>query len=87
MRVSAEVVARRVDEKIVLVHLGSDQIYSLNVTGGRYWELLAEQLDPDAIVSTLVAEFDIDETSVRDEIARLTSDLLHHGLVVGDPHG
>ena len=87
MRVSAEVVARRVDEKIVLVHLGSDQIYSLNVTGGRYWELLAEQLDPEAIVSTLVAEFDIDEASVRDEITRLTSDLLLHGLVVGDPRG
>ena len=82
MRVSAEVVARRVDDKIVLVHLGTDQIFSLNVTGGRYWELLTEQLDPEAIVRQLVTEFDIDDGSARDEIASLTADLLRNGLVV-----
>jgi len=35
-----EVVARRVDDEIVLMHLGTSHIFALNPTGARFWELL-----------------------------------------------
>ena len=87
MRVSTDVVARRVDDSVVLVHLGSDRIYSLNVTGGRFWELLSEGLDSEAIVRHLVAEFDIDGDSARAEMEQLAADLVRHGLVVESVDG
>jgi hypothetical protein len=35
LQVASDVVSRRVDEELVLVHLGKDRIYSLNVTAAR----------------------------------------------------
>jgi len=40
-RPSEDTVTQRVGEGIVLVHLPTDRIYSLNPTATRLWELLA----------------------------------------------
>jgi len=34
---SRDVVARRLEDEIVLVHLQKNRIYSLNRTGARFW--------------------------------------------------
>jgi hypothetical protein len=87
LQVASDVVSRRVDEEMVLVHLGRDRIYSLNVTAARYWELLGDGLEHATILQRLQDEFDVDETVLCDEVDRLVTDLTREGLVVEDADG
>jgi hypothetical protein len=81
IRVAPDVVARRLDDEVVLVHLGTNRIWTLNATGGRYWELLEEGLGHEIIVRRMREEFEVDETTLEQEIASITADLRRAGLV------
>jgi hypothetical protein len=81
LRLNPDVVSRRLDDEVVLVHLGTNQIYRLNATGARFWELAAEGLDERAIAARLRAEFDVGEEQVRGEIASMVERLASEGLV------
>jgi hypothetical protein len=75
------VVARRLEDEIVLVNLATDRIFSLNRTGARYWELLDDGLEQDVIVRRLLDEFDVDRPTLEQEIASITAQLRSEGLV------
>jgi hypothetical protein len=40
LRPEDDVVSRRLEDEVVLVHLRTNRIYKLNETGARLWELL-----------------------------------------------
>jgi Coenzyme PQQ synthesis protein D (PqqD) len=81
IQASPDVVARRLDDEVVLVHLATNRIYSLNATGGRYWELLEEGLGHEIIVRRMLDEFEVDRPSLEQEIADITAQLRREGLV------
>ena len=81
IRPSKDVISRRVGDEIVLVHLQSDEMYSLNPTGARAWELLSEGRDSDAIEAALSDEYDIDREEARRELETLVDELERHQLV------
>jgi len=66
---------------LVLVCLTSNQIFELNATGARIWELHAEGRIHDEIVATLVKEFDVTAEVAGEEIAALSQQLLDAGLI------
>ena len=68
----------------MLVHLGTNRIYTLNATGARWWELLEQGLEHDSIVQEMLTEFDVDEERLEQEIAAITAELLREGLVTGE---
>ena len=76
-----DVVARRVDHEIVLVHLGTSEIFSLNATGSRLWELLQSDDNWTQIETTLQEEFDVGAEDLRASIAELITSLEAAGLV------
>ena len=63
MQVNPDVVARRLDDEVVLVHLRTNEIYRLNFTGARFWELLGEGLELDEVKRSLESEFEVDRTA------------------------
>jgi len=77
------VLSRRLGDEVVLVHLDTNQIYALNETGARFWELLAETRDRDAAEATLRAEFDVSPDELSAEVDRLLGELVRLGLVQG----
>lgn len=81
LRPNKDVISRRVGDEIVLVHLQSDQMYSLNPTGARAWELLSEGHDPEAIEATLSDEYDIDRAEARRELETLLDEFERRQLV------
>lgn len=81
IRPSKDVVSRRVGDEIVLVHLQSEEMYSLNQTGARAWELLGEGHDQDSIEATLSDEYAIDRNEARRELERLIDELESSRLV------
>jgi Coenzyme PQQ synthesis protein D (PqqD) len=81
VRSSRDVVARRLGDEIVLVHLQTNRIYLLNRTGARFWELLAEGDTRQTIEQRLLDEFEVDLADVAAEIDRLLTVLEDAGLV------
>ena len=80
-----DVVARRVGETAVLVHLGSNRIYELNDTGARIWELTADGATIEGLVDRLEHEFEVDRGELASEVARIVDDLVREGLFEGRP--
>jgi hypothetical protein len=85
IRPHPQVVFRRVGDEIVLVHLATNQIYSLNATSARCWELLAAGRNQDEIERQLQREFDVEDEEVRSEVRRLLERLRAAELVVDEP--
>jgi len=76
-----DVVFKRLEDRMVLVDLKSNQIFELNSTGARVWELLQEGVSVDTLIDRLKAEFEADPATLRTEIESLLSDLLSEGLI------
>jgi Coenzyme PQQ synthesis protein D (PqqD) len=78
---AADVVYREFADQAVLVHMGTNRIYSLNSTGARFWSLLASGEERDAIERQLLAEFDVSDEELRGEVDRLLASLRKEELV------
>jgi hypothetical protein len=87
LRPSQDVVFRHLEDEAVLVHLGTNRIYSLNPTGARFWELLADGRDRSEIKEQLLGAFDVSEGQLEEEIEALLSSLIAEGLVTVEPPG
>jgi hypothetical protein len=76
-----DVVAQRVQDEVVLVNLRTNEIYTLNRTAARAWELIAEGLDRPGVEAGLADEFSADETQVGSELDGLLNELLEKELI------
>ena len=76
-----DVAFRRVGDEVVLVHLGTNQIYALNETGARFWELLTEGRTRAEILGALTAEFDATEAQADAGVTALLIELARVGMV------
>ncbi len=71
-------------DEIVLVHLKTNRIFSLNPTGARFWELLSEGQSRSEIETTLLQEYDGSQAEVSAEIDALVTTLEGERLVQGE---
>jgi hypothetical protein len=78
---SSDVVFRRLGATGVLVHLGTNEIFELNDTGARIWELIVAGQDEPSIAVALAAEFHVDEPTASREVARLAGELRSRQLI------
>jgi Coenzyme PQQ synthesis protein D (PqqD) len=81
LRPSADVVAQRFEDSLVLVHLRTNRIHEFNRTGARFWELLEEGGDRAGIEERLSAEFDVPKTQLSRELDELVERLAAEDLV------
>jgi Coenzyme PQQ synthesis protein D (PqqD) len=81
IRTSADVVAQKLGDDYVLLHLGTDRIYTLNRTGARLWELLDAGYDRVAAHEQMLREFEVSPDQLAREIEEAMASLLDEGLV------
>lgn len=80
-RANPDVLAQRLDDVIVLVHLQTDRILELNRTAARLWELLGSGCNRSQIQQQMLQEFDVTEKQLTEEIDNCLSWLLAEDLV------
>ena len=68
---------------MVLVHLKTDEIFELNETSARFWELIAEDGDIASVRVRLGQEFDVDPARLDREVASTLSVLSRERLITG----
>jgi Coenzyme PQQ synthesis protein D (PqqD) len=76
-----EIVAKRLDEELVIIHLGTDQIYSLNSSAARFWELLESGLGVLEAKKQLGEEFAVTMQELDEDIRNVLKLLLEHQLI------
>ena len=84
LRPNAQVLCRQVKDGAVLIHLETNQIYDLNRTGFRIWQLLQEGSDPAAIQDRIRQEFEVDSAVAARELRTLLDQLSSEGLIEED---
>jgi hypothetical protein len=87
VRPHLDVLASRVDDEVVLVHLGTDRILSLNQTAARVWELVCAGCDQPEVRRQMLAEFDVSGDELDRELTRVFEALQDHGLLVPEATG
>jgi hypothetical protein len=78
---SADVVAQRVGDEIVLVDLRTNRMYDLNRTAGRLWELLVARPSLSGVHAQLLQEFAVEPAELEREITATLAALRDAGLV------
>lgn len=76
-----DVVTQQVEGETVLVHLQTNEIYALNRTASRGWDLLVSGMSRDAVVEQLQGEFDAPAEQIGDEIDALIANLVEQKLL------
>jgi len=84
LRPHPDVVARRAGADTVLVQLSRNEVFSLNGTGGRLWELLADGVTPSDAHARMLEEFDVSPDALQREIDAFIEMLLREQLVIVD---
>ena len=81
LRVNPAVTSQHIDDDAVLIDLRTNEIYEMNRTGARLWQLLGEGLDVDDIERRLEAEFEIEPEELRRQVDSFLATLLDANLV------
>ena len=75
------VVAKRLGDALVLVHLDTNRIYELNSTAARLWELCDAGCDLAQILTQMDEEFDVQEPRLRAETEAMLALFLNNHLL------
>jgi hypothetical protein len=83
--VSASQVSSRVGDEVAILDLDQSIYYGLDPVGARIWELLQEPRSLQAVLDTLLAEFEVDDATARADLLALVDDLLAKKLIELQP--
>jgi hypothetical protein len=78
---SDQVLKQRLDDEVILLDLASGRYFGLPDVGARAWDRLVETGDTDAVFATLLAEYAVDEPTLREDLDELWRGLIEAGLV------
>lgn len=82
--ISPDVLYQVINGESVLLNLETEHYYSLDNVGTRMWQLMAEHNELAVVVDQLLAEYDVDEATLRASLADLLAKLSNAGLVAVD---
>jgi len=83
-RPSADTLYERIGDETVLIHMRTNQIYELNRTAARFWDLLCAGHDRAEIQQLVLQEFDVAEADIEREIEALLASLKEEGLITSN---
>jgi len=69
------------DEEVAVLHLGSGRYFGMESTALFLWELLASPCSSEALVSAVVAEYEISQAVAQVDVEAFVTALVEAGLV------
>lgn len=70
-----DVVSREIDGETVILDLKSGTYFGLDAVGTRVWQLLVEHGRVQPVLDALLAEYDVDEETLRADLTELLRQL------------
>ena len=78
---SSDVVEAEVDGEIVALNIERGTCYGLNKVGSRIWQIVSQPSRVTDIGARLIAEYEVDEETCRQQVLELLEDLRNEGLI------
>jgi hypothetical protein len=78
---SPDVISQEVSGETVLLDLESEHYFGLDEVGTRIWQLARETDDLKAIYDTLLAEYDVAENRLKQDLDVLLGEIAGLGLI------
>lgn len=75
------VMSRQVGDEAVILDLSSGTYFGLDPIGARVWQLLADGANLPQVVTTLLAEYEVAQEQLQQDVQALVDDLVTRGLV------
>ena len=85
VRVPDHVLARSVDNDLVLLNLDNEHYYGLDEVGATMWDAVTKAETVAEAVQALLALYEIDADTLQHDVENLLTDLQTRGLVEFDP--
>lgn len=80
-KIAENVLFQELDGEAVLLSLDEGCYYGLDEVGTRIWQMLDDEIAPEQMVATIVAEYDVEPEQARSDLDTLIADLEKSGLV------
>jgi hypothetical protein len=81
IRQANDLLTTSVDGDLIGMSIERGVCYGFNAVATRSWELLSEPQSLDSLCARLVAEFDIDEQTCREQTGSFLDELRREGLI------
>ena len=65
----------------VILDMGRGQYYELNETATEMMKRLKEMNDPDRVLTSMLADYDVTESELRHDLDALLARLMEHNLI------
>ena len=81
VRVPDDVLVSRLQEESVILNLDSERYYGLDDVGTRILSVLTNSDSIEAAYQSLLAEYEVDESVLRQDLLALVESLVQQGIV------
>lgn len=81
VNISDHILFQEIEGECVLLNMASEQYFGLDDVGTRIWQLLVEDGDPTKALTQLRQVYNVDEATLRTDLARLLEQMSSEGLV------
>ena len=78
---SPDVISQEVSGETVLLDLESECYFGLDAVGTRIWQLIRDSGDLRTIYSTLLEEYEVEETQLQTDLESLLTEACARGLI------
>lgn len=79
--VSEQVLVQELGNESIMLNMHDGYYYTLDGIGTRIWQLMAEEKSVAEIIDQMLVEYDVDEDSLRRDLAELLEKLLATGAI------
>ncbi|MFW6352516.1 MAG: lasso peptide biosynthesis PqqD family chaperone [Bacteroidota bacterium] len=77
-----ELLCSKMDEEVVMMNIDKGEYYGLDEIGSRIWQILEKPVHFNDIIQTLTDEYDVEETTCRDDVTAFLKELHEKDLIV-----
>ena len=81
IQISQDVLSQEVAGETVLLDLASERYFGLDEVGTRVWQMLKDGMDREAIVETLLTDYQVGREELQADLAELLGQLEAAGLI------
>ena len=81
LRIPEDVIFRDLAGEAVILNFDTGVYFGLDAVGTRMWNLIGELGDRERILKVLLAEYDVEERRLRNDLDDMIARLLENGLL------
>ncbi len=81
IRIPDDVISRVLGDEVVILNLATGTYFGLNSVGTRLWQLITEHGSVEQVIAAFLAEYEVEESQLRQDLADLIQQLVQKGLV------